>query len=76
MSLSFGLACGSLIAAWYLGNAPQTEQVAVTNAPHRTLLTVGGLTMLYRSRSGHCARAMETMSVEESSRTLRDVAIV
>jgi len=46
MSLSFGLACGSLIAAWYLGNAPQTEQVVVTNALHRTFLTVGGLTML------------------------------
>ena len=46
ISLSFGLACASLIAAWYLGNAPQTEQIAVTNALHRTLLTVGGLTML------------------------------
>ena len=46
MSLSFGLACGSLIAAWYLGNAPQIEQFAVTNALHRTFLTVGGLTML------------------------------
>jgi len=46
MSLSFGLACASLIAAWYLGNALQTEQVAVMNALHRTLLTVGGLTML------------------------------
>jgi MFS family permease len=46
MSLSFGLACGSLIAGWYLGNLPQTEQVAVTNALHRTFLTVGSLTML------------------------------
>jgi hypothetical protein len=44
--LSFGLACGSIIAAWYLGSLPQTEQVAVTNALHRTFLTVGGLTML------------------------------
>ena len=46
MSLSFGLACASLIAAWYLGSASQTEQVAVMNALHHTLLTVGGLTML------------------------------
>jgi EmrB/QacA subfamily drug resistance transporter len=46
MSLSFGLACGSLIAAWYLGNLPQSEQVAVTNALHNTFLTVGGLTIL------------------------------
>jgi EmrB/QacA subfamily drug resistance transporter len=46
LSLSFGLACGSIIAAWYLGSVPQTEQVAVTNALHRTFLTVGGLTIL------------------------------
>jgi EmrB/QacA subfamily drug resistance transporter len=46
ISLSFGLACASLIAAWYLGNAPQTERMAVMNALQRTLLTVGGLTMM------------------------------
>ena len=46
LSLSFGLACGSIIAAWYLGSVLQTEQVAVTNALHRTFLTVGGLTIL------------------------------
>ena len=46
LSLSFGLACGSLVAAWYLGDLPQTEQVAVTNALHWTFLTVGGLTIL------------------------------
>jgi len=46
LSMSFGLACGSLIAAWYLGGVPQTDQVAVTSALHRTFLTVGGLTML------------------------------
>ncbi|MGH8849913.1 MAG: MFS transporter [Casimicrobiaceae bacterium] len=46
MALSFGLACGSLIAGWYLGHLPQTEQVAVTSALHHTFLTVGGLTVL------------------------------
>jgi EmrB/QacA subfamily drug resistance transporter len=46
LSMSFGLACGSLIAAWYLGSLPQTEPVAVTTALHRTFLTVGGLTIL------------------------------
>jgi MFS family permease len=46
MSLSFGLACGSLIAGWFLGDMPQTDQQAVTNALHHTLLTVGGLTIL------------------------------
>ena len=45
-SLSFGLACGSLIAGWYLGSVPQTEQLAVTSALHLTFLTVGGLTIL------------------------------
>lgn len=46
LSLSFGLACGSLIAAWYLGDVPQTDPLAVASALHRTFLTVGVLTML------------------------------
>jgi len=46
LSLSFGLASASLVAAWYLGNVPQTDALAVTSALHRTFLTVGGLTML------------------------------
>jgi len=46
MSLSFGLACGSLIAGWYLGNLPQTDHLAVTGALHKTFITVGALTML------------------------------
>jgi EmrB/QacA subfamily drug resistance transporter len=46
LSLSFGLACGSLIAGWYLGGVPQSEQAAVTTALHYTFLTVGGLAIL------------------------------
>jgi len=46
MSMSFGLACGSLITGWYLGNLPQTDQAAVTGALHHAFLTLGGLTML------------------------------
>jgi EmrB/QacA subfamily drug resistance transporter len=46
MSLSFGLACASIVAAWYLGDVSQTDQLAVTSALHRTFLTVGGLTIL------------------------------
>jgi len=46
MSMSFGLACGSLIAGAYLGGLPQTDQAAVTTALHHAFLTVGGLTML------------------------------
>jgi EmrB/QacA subfamily drug resistance transporter len=46
MSLSFGLACGSLIAGWFLGDLPQTDQLAVTGALHKTFITVGALTVL------------------------------
>ena len=46
LALSFGLAIGSLIAAWYLGGVPQTDPLAVANALHRTFITVGVLTML------------------------------
>jgi len=46
MSRSFGLAYGSLITAWYLGNLPQTDQAAVTQALHYAFLTLGGLTLI------------------------------
>ncbi|MBZ0068385.1 MAG: DHA2 family efflux MFS transporter permease subunit, partial [Thiobacillus sp.] len=46
MSMSFGLACGSLVAGWYLGDLPQTDRVAVTTALHYAFLTLGGLTIL------------------------------
>jgi EmrB/QacA subfamily drug resistance transporter len=46
MSMSFGLACGSLIAGWYLGDLPQTDRAAVTSALHHAFLTLGGLTIL------------------------------
>ncbi len=46
LSLSFGLACSSLIAGWYLGDLPQTDQLAVTTALHYTLVTVGILTIV------------------------------
>ncbi|WP_025916985.1 DHA2 family efflux MFS transporter permease subunit [Herminiimonas sp. CN] len=46
MSMSFGLAFGSLVAGWYLGGLPQTDQLAVTRALHYAFLTLGGLTVL------------------------------
>ena len=46
MSMSFGLACGSLIAAWYLGDLPQTDHAAVTTALHYAFLTLGAMTAL------------------------------
>lgn len=46
LSMSFGLAFGSLIAGWYLGELPQTDRLAVTSALHHAFITLGGLTML------------------------------
>jgi EmrB/QacA subfamily drug resistance transporter len=46
MSMSFGLACGSLVAGWYLGDLPQTDRAAVTTALHYAFLTLGAFTML------------------------------
>jgi len=40
------LACGSLIAGWYLGAVAQTDPQAVMTALHRTFLTIGVLTMV------------------------------
>ena len=45
LSMSFGLACGSLITGWYLGNLPQTDHLLVANALHHTFLTLAGLTV-------------------------------
>lgn len=46
ISMSFGLACGSLITGWYLGGVAQTDQIAVTHALHGAFLTLGSLTIL------------------------------
>jgi MFS family permease len=46
MSMSFGLACGSLLTGWYLGGLPQTDQIAVTNALHAAFITLGIATIV------------------------------
>ena len=46
LSMSFGLACGSLVTAWYLGGVPQTDHLAVTAALHHAFLTLGAITLL------------------------------
>ena len=46
LSMSFGLAVGSLITAWYLGDLPQTDRIAVTSALHHAFLTLGAVTIL------------------------------
>ena len=46
MSMSFGLACASLVVAAYLGEQPQSDRAAVIDALHHTFLTMGALTVL------------------------------
>jgi len=46
LSMSFGLACGSLVTAWYLGDIPQTDRLAVTQALHHAFLLLGAITLL------------------------------
>jgi EmrB/QacA subfamily drug resistance transporter len=46
MSFSFGLAAGSLVTAWFLGDLPQSDRVAVTRALHYAFVTLGVLTLL------------------------------
>jgi EmrB/QacA subfamily drug resistance transporter len=45
LSMSFGLASGSLITAWFLGTVPQTNQTMVTNALHHAFLALSILTV-------------------------------
>jgi EmrB/QacA subfamily drug resistance transporter len=64
MSMSFGLACGSLVTAWYLGDLPQSDQASVTRALHHAFLTLGGLTMI-SSLSFWTLRAKDGESVSK-----------
>jgi len=66
MSMSFGLACGSLITAWYLGDLPQSDRAAVTGALHHAFLTLGSLTMI-SSLSFWTLRANDGESVSKGS---------
>jgi len=46
MSMSFGLACGSLVTGYFLGGLPQSDQAAISTALHHAFLVIGGLTLL------------------------------
>lgn len=46
LSMSFGLAAGTLVTAWFLGSVPQTDRVQVTAALHRGFLALALLTAL------------------------------
>jgi EmrB/QacA subfamily drug resistance transporter len=46
LSMSFGLASGSIVTAWFLGKVSQTNQVMVTTAIHHAFLTLAVVTMI------------------------------
>jgi len=46
LSMSFGLAAGSLVTAWFLGRVPQTDQVMVTKALHHAFIALALMTMV------------------------------
>ncbi|MBV8636224.1 MAG: MFS transporter [Burkholderiaceae bacterium] len=66
LSMSFGLACGTLVAGWYLGDLPQTDQVAVMGALHHAFVTLGILTA-FSSLSFWTLRATDGESVSRGA---------
>jgi EmrB/QacA subfamily drug resistance transporter len=46
LSMSFGLATGSLVAAWFLGDVPQTNRGMVTSALHSAFVALSVVTIL------------------------------
>ena len=46
VSIGFGLACGSLVAAWYLGDSSQSDRWVAVVSLHHAFLTLGALTIL------------------------------
>jgi hypothetical protein len=62
ISMSFGLAFGTLVAAWYLGDLPQSDRLAVITALH----PVGGLTIV-SSLSIWTLRARDGESVSRAA---------
>jgi len=66
ISMSFGLAFGSLVTAWYLGPVAQSDRLAVTAALHHAFLTLGGLTIV-SSLSFWTLRASDGESVSRAA---------
>ncbi|MYM26590.1 DHA2 family efflux MFS transporter permease subunit [Duganella sp. FT135W] len=46
LSMSFGLAAGSLVTGWFLGDLPQSNRVALTSALHHAFIALAILTVL------------------------------
>jgi EmrB/QacA subfamily drug resistance transporter len=66
MSMSFGLACGTLVAGWYLGDLPQTDHLAVAGALHHAFITLGVVTAV-SSLSFWTLRATDGESVSRGT---------
>jgi len=49
LSMSFGLAAGSLIAGWFLAGLPQTDHAHVTDALHHAFIALGVITVISSS---------------------------
>jgi MFS family permease len=45
LSMSFGLAAGSLVTGWFLGGVPQTDQTVLTSALHHAFMALSALTI-------------------------------
>ncbi|NHZ84082.1 DHA2 family efflux MFS transporter permease subunit [Massilia sp. CCM 8695] len=46
LSMSFGLAAGSLVTAWFLGDVPQTDRTMVISALHHGFATLSIITVI------------------------------
>jgi EmrB/QacA subfamily drug resistance transporter len=46
LSMSFGLAAGSLVAGWFLAGLPQTDRVLISDALHHAFITLAVITVL------------------------------
>jgi hypothetical protein len=46
VSIGLGLAVGSLVAAWYLGDSSQSDRWVAVVGLHHAFLTLGALTIL------------------------------
>jgi EmrB/QacA subfamily drug resistance transporter len=46
LSMSFGLAAGSLVTGWFLGDMPQSNRSALTGALHHAFIALAVLTIL------------------------------
>jgi hypothetical protein len=70
MAMSFALAAGSIVTAWYLGGLSQSDHVLVTSALHKAFLTMAGWTMVSSAifwvlRPGDGAAVSDGKSLEQ-----------